>query len=83
MPAPLTIVLSLVCVLFVQLLLQLRKIARNVGNLSGPFFLVHPISRHGYFIGRLTRPIPYIHLGTSWMLHRKYEGMGPKLEKPV
>jgi len=65
--------MSLFTIYLVQLLLRLRKVARTVGHLPGPFFLFDPVSHIGYVIGRMAWSIPYIHLGNNWMLSRNYE----------
>jgi hypothetical protein len=44
-------------------------------NLPGPFLLFDLHSAPGHLIARLTRPIPYLNPGTTWMLSKKYEGM--------
>ena len=45
-------------------------------NLSGPRYLFYPESVPGHLIARIARPVPYLNMGTSWTLSRKYEGMG-------
>src|SRR6267142_279785 len=45
-------------------------------NLTGLFVLLDPISTLGYLIARMVRPIPYLNLGSTWMLSRNYEGTG-------
>lgn len=45
-------------------------------NLTGLCVLFDPISILGYLIARMVRPIPYMNLGSTWMLSRNYEGTG-------
>ncbi|KAF8493430.1 hypothetical protein F5888DRAFT_822672 [Russula emetica] len=73
MLTPLSVVLSLFALFLVQILLGLRSVARNVGNLPGPFYLFDLHSVPGQLIARLARPIPYLNPGTTWMLSKKYE----------
>ncbi|KAF8493438.1 hypothetical protein F5888DRAFT_823490 [Russula emetica] len=73
MSTVLPVVLSLFALFLVQFLLELRRVTRNVGNLPGPFLLFDLHSAPGHLIARLTRPIPYINPGTTWMLSKKYE----------
>jgi len=76
MPTVLSIVLSLVGLFLIHLLLGLRRVARNVGKLSGPFFFFSPVSIPGHLLSRVVREIPYLHPGDSWVLRKKYEGTG-------
>jgi hypothetical protein len=92
MPTILSLVLSLFVIFLVRLLLGLRKVARSVGsvtmlsvppnlinfgsNLSGPFFLFRPDSAPGQLVMRIVRPIPYLNMGKTWLLSKKYEGTG-------
>jgi hypothetical protein len=55
-------------------LIDLRVAFRS--NLPGPFVIIHPVSAPGYLIARVIRAIPYLHLGSSWLLRRKHEGTG-------
>ncbi len=43
---------------------------------GGPFFFFSPLSIPGYLLSRVIRQIPYLHMGNSWALKNKYEGMG-------
>jgi hypothetical protein len=45
-------------------------------KLSGPFFLLSPLSVEGYLVARMVRQIPYLHAGTRWALGGKHEGTG-------
>ncbi|KAI0000164.1 cytochrome P450 [Russula compacta] len=69
----LSVTLSLSVLILVQLLLGLRRAARSIGNLSGPFFLFCPNSALGQVIGRTVRPIRYLNIGLTWALSKKYE----------
>ncbi|KAH9998648.1 cytochrome P450 [Russula vinacea] len=73
MPTVLPVVLSLFALFLIQLLLGLRRVARNVGNLPGPFFLFSLDSVPGILIARIVRPIPYLNPGTTWMQSKKYD----------
>jgi hypothetical protein len=44
-------------------------------NLSGQFFLFNPLSAVGTMIGRILPQTPYLHVGSTWALKRKYEGV--------
>ena len=46
-------------------------------NLSGPFFLFRPDSALGQLVMRIARPVPYLNMGKTWLLSKKYEGTGP------
>lgn len=46
-------------------------------NLSGPFFLFRPDSVPGQLVMRIARPVPYLNMGKTWLLSKKYEGTGP------
>ncbi|KAI9509273.1 hypothetical protein F5148DRAFT_780403 [Russula earlei] len=63
MPTVLPALLSLFGLFLGQFLLELRRVARHVG----------PVSTPGRIFARLLRPIPYINMGTSWTLGRKYQ----------
>ncbi|KAI0279049.1 hypothetical protein BGY98DRAFT_479247 [Russula aff. rugulosa BPL654] len=52
---------------------RLRRVARNVGNLSGLFFLFDPLSAVGFMIAQVVGQIPYILLGITWGLSKKHE----------
>ncbi|KAI0298659.1 cytochrome P450 [Multifurca ochricompacta] len=69
----LSAVFSLLGVFLIQHLLKLRRIARNLGNLSGPRFLFNPSSAPGQLTMRVLPPIPYVNSGGSWMLAQKYQ----------
>ncbi|KAN0113946.1 hypothetical protein V8E52_007254 [Russula decolorans] len=69
----LSVVLSLFGLFFVHLLLGLRRAARDVGNLSGPFFLFHPLSALGFLLGQTVRKIPYLSAGNAWGLNEKHD----------
>ncbi|KAN0103584.1 cytochrome P450 monooxygenase [Russula decolorans] len=73
MPTVKSILLSVFGIFLLQLLPGLRRVARNVGNLSGLFFLFSPLSTIGFMIARMIRQIPYIHVGNTWALKRKHE----------
>ncbi|KAH9962832.1 cytochrome P450 [Russula dissimulans] len=60
MPTVLSIALSLFGLYLVQILLGLRKVSRNAGNLPCQFLLVSPISVLNALIPRIFRSIPYI-----------------------
>lgn len=45
-------------------------------NLSGPFFLFRPDSAPGQLVMRIARPVPYLNMGKTWLLSKKYEGTG-------
>jgi hypothetical protein len=44
-------------------------------NLSGPFFLFHPLSALGFLLGQTVRKIPYLSAGNAWGLNEKHDGM--------
>ena len=90
----LSVVLSLFGLIFVHLLLGLRRAARDVGsvgprprnnrlihfrvafsNLSGPFFLFHPLSALGFLTGQMVWKIPYLNAGNAWGHNEKHDGM--------
>jgi hypothetical protein len=60
-------------IVFIHLLLRLRRVARDVGNLSGPFFIFNPLSVVGYLVARVVPQIPYLHAGKVWALGKKHE----------
>jgi hypothetical protein len=43
-------------------------------NLSGLFFLLHPLSALGFLIAQVVGQIPYTLMGSSWALSKKHEG---------
>jgi len=73
MPTFLSIVLPLFGLFLIHLLLGIRRVARNVGNLSGLFFLLDPLSAVGYMIAQAVGQIPYLLLGSTWGLSKKHE----------
>ncbi|KAH9998659.1 cytochrome P450 [Russula vinacea] len=73
MPTVLSFVSPLFGLFLVHLLLGLRRVARDVGNLSGPFLLFRPLSIVGFLVARVVPRIPYLHAGTRWALGKKHE----------
>ncbi|KAF8493421.1 hypothetical protein F5888DRAFT_821437 [Russula emetica] len=73
MPTVLSIVLSLFCLFLLQLFLNLRRIARDVGNLSGPYYLICPSTVLGRLIAQTAPPARYLNMGTAWALKMKHE----------
>lgn len=56
---------------------HLINLGVNFGsNLSGPYFLFSLESLPGQLIARIVRPIPYLNMGTTWMLSKKHQGTG-------
>jgi hypothetical protein len=43
-------------------------------NLPGLFYFFSPLSVPGYILARTVRHVPYLHVGSSWVARRKYEG---------
>ncbi|KAH9962281.1 cytochrome P450 [Lactifluus volemus] len=73
MPTILSVVISLLGLIFIQRLLELRRIARNVGNIPGLRYIFSVTSIPGQLMDRSLPPIPYLNAGTSWMHRRKYQ----------
>jgi hypothetical protein len=48
---------------------------RPYSNLSGPFFLFHPLSALGFLIAQMVGKIPYLSAGNAWGLNEKHDGM--------
>jgi len=69
----LSVVLALFVIFVIRILLGLRKVARDVGNLSGPFYFFRPDSAVARLIARIARPVRYLNMGTTWTATTKYE----------
>ena len=46
-------------------------------NLPGQFFLINPLSAVGFLTAQIVGEIPYLLLGTTWGIIKKYEGTDP------
>ncbi|KAH9953726.1 614/534 cytochrome P450 [Lactifluus volemus] len=69
----LSVFLSLLGLIFIQRFFELRRIARNVGNIPGPRYLFSVPSIPGRLMQRSLPPIPYLNAGEVWAFRRKYE----------
>ncbi|KAI9508564.1 cytochrome P450 [Russula earlei] len=72
MPTVLSVILPVSGLFLISLLLQLRRVARSVGNLAGLFFLIGPNTDSGELIARIAPSARYLTPGTAWMQKRKY-----------